>query len=240
MQAYGQPADVAGCQMNRANALASQGRYAEAVAGHEAALRLFQAHGLPASVAGCQMNRAKALESQGRYAEAVAGYDAVDISSLEPDARRKAHKGIGDALWKLGERDSAMDQYRAARRAMRRARRLARVDETRYEFLDQQRGLVRESVRCALEANRADEAFAAVQDGKAGMLGEMRRRSHECADDEPAAVIAARAGFTDLLRNPPDPDATRNEWAKWNVERTRLAAEFLDGWGRHHHAYRER
>jgi CHAT domain-containing protein len=230
---HGLPAYVARCLESMTAALHNQGRYAEAVAGYDAALPLLRQHGLPADVARCQLNRANALEGQGRYDEALTALYQVDASLLGWDLRRSYHQALGYALWSLGNRQNAHEHYTRARQLLRLARRVGGIDETSLEYVRKRSVLVEVAVQCALELDRPEDAFSAVQDGK-GVLGDLRQRLGDHPAAEPPEVLAARNRLVEWLRRPP-PGLTTDDYL---AERRQRTHAYLSAWGQFHHAYR--
>jgi tetratricopeptide (TPR) repeat protein/CHAT domain-containing protein len=197
---HGLPADLARCLASRANALESMGRSVEAVAGYGEALPLFRQHGLAAEVAGCLMNRANTLQSMDCFAEAVAAYEQIDCSALSEDDRVKYHGCFAGALCKVGQTSHGLEQYTLCRRTLRRARHLGGIDETSLEFVAIRQGNLHEAVRVALEEGRYALAFDTVQDGKAGVLGDLRQRLPALVCEDPELLLEARKELTDWLR----------------------------------------
>jgi CHAT domain-containing protein/tetratricopeptide (TPR) repeat protein len=197
---HGLPAELARCLTNRANALQSMGRSEEAVAGYGEALPLFREHGLPTDVAACLMNRANTLQSMGRYAEAVAAYEQIDCSALSEDDRVKYHGGFAGTLCKVGQPARGLEQYTLCRQTLRRARHLGGIDETSLEFVAIRQGNLHEAVRVALEEKRYVLAFETVQDGKAGVLGDLRQRLPALVCEDAELLLEARKELTDWLR----------------------------------------
>jgi CHAT domain-containing protein len=154
------------------------------------------------------------------------------------------------ALRALGQHREAVAGYADARRALRRARQLGRMDETSLKFGDEWARLYRFSVDTALAAGHPDQAHEAVCNGKAGLIGDLWLRQHEWAIDEPAEVGETRFDLTDWMRNcvpvleqgkstPLPSEIVHYQMQVQNYltgrdERTRTS---ITTWGQAHHAY---
>jgi CHAT domain-containing protein len=175
------------------------GQYQQAVDEYDKAERIFREHGLAVDVARCQANRAGAREQMGQYQQAVDEYKNVDVSRWSDDDKVKYHGGYGEALWQTGQQEESLEQFTQGRHCLRRARRTGGIDETSLEFVAERQGLVRRAVRHALEAKDDTLAFEAVQDGKAGVLGDLRGRNRDLPE-ESDEVRSARKSLTDAMR----------------------------------------
>lgn len=74
---HGTPSQYAQCLFDRSSALREAGRYVEALAGYDEALKTLKTDAPPGAMATYAVNRAIVLELLGRYAEAAADYQAL-------------------------------------------------------------------------------------------------------------------------------------------------------------------
>ena len=162
--------------------------------------------------------RALALQEQGRHGESIAIFESIEaaFAPVSEEDRQRFYVGFGDALWDAGRRDEALGSYTKARRLLRRARRLAGIDVDSPEFVAERLTVARRSVGRALDAGRTRLAFEAVQDGKAGILGDYRDT------DAPAEVVDV--GMHNLVRR------VRENLCRWlHHERDERIGRRLDG-----------
>jgi CHAT domain-containing protein len=187
------------CLKERAAALWHLGRNAKAIADCEAAIPGLRDQGASVAVADCQMLRAILLGSLSRDEEAVAAFEQVDTALLPPGIRKQFHVGLGDSLWRLGQRRRGLDEYTLARRALREERRQAHLDGTLLDFIGARDRAIDGAVHHALELGCRDEAFAAVQDGKASIFRDLQLRLRATPEERPQ-VSSARRLLVDCLR----------------------------------------
>ena len=196
----GMLAEVANCQFNRATTLMQLQEYEKAIKEFNQAERVFLAHGLEADVALCQMNRAYLLVSMKRYAEAVTEYKRAKPRLLDYDRQQRFNYGYGVALWHIGQKGEGLKKFTQELEAMRKARRTGGIDETNLEFIAARQQLVHDAVYYALEANQPKKAFDALQDGKAGVLGDLRQQNKQFIPTEDDSFQNARTALCNSLR----------------------------------------
>jgi CHAT domain-containing protein len=225
---------VAVCEMNRGNTLLDLDEHAKALAEYDEALPVLRQRGDLATAARCLANRARALRLLGRPAEAVDALGEVDTSVFREDELCCYHSALGKALWDLGQRDRALDHFTAARVAVRECRQGVGIDHTSLEFRKWAHGFIDQSVCCALDLGRMDEAFAAVQDGKASMLREMWQLRGSGRPDQSYGALAlteahnCRQRLAEWLRLPPPPGSPGGkDQARWQDELKERTAAYL-------------
>ncbi len=242
--------DLAGTFLNKGVALAEQGQLAEAVQEYDGAIAIRQtlvAEGhaeLGHDLAKVLLNKGHALRQQGQMAEAAAVFAQLSPELFRGDDRRRFHQSLGNLLWEQDEREQALEQFAQARRVLHQARRTAGIDETSLEYVAEREGFITRAVSCALELGRNEEAFAAVQDGKATVFGDLFARKDDPAEKEPEEVLAARARLVNVLRHPPErgqppvsdhraltqPGSLAERMAAWQAEVSRQTETYLRQW----------
>jgi CHAT domain-containing protein len=236
--------ELAGTFLNKGVALAEQGNLGEAVEEYDSAIAIREtlvAEGhneLWEDLAKALLNKGHALRQQGQLAEAAAVLARVSPEMFRGDDRRRYHQSLANLLWDQGEREKALEQFSHGRRVLHQARRTAGIDETSLEYVAEREGFIARAVNCALALGRDEEAFAAVQDGKATVFGDLYSRKGNC-EREPDEVLAARARLVSLLRNPPErsqdqgadaPHSPGEQWAAWQADVQRQTASYLRQW----------
>jgi len=162
----------------------------------------FSFQGLAAELAWCRNARADALAQLGRYAEAVAVYERINLRHSTEDELLIYHTGFGNALWQVSRPTEALEQITRARHALRQARRKGEIDETYLEFVEKRTQKVMQlAVQFSLAEGGPSLAFAAVQDGKAGVLSDLRQRSTPAAFAGDPELSKARRNLCHWLRD---------------------------------------
>jgi hypothetical protein len=127
-----------------------------------------------------------------RYDEAIAGFEQIASADLQGTALAKYHANLGDASGGSASGSTRSNTSNERVRAFAISAGLG-IDETTLEYVAGNSQLIEECVRRNLELNRFQDAFAAGQDGKGGVLGDLQQRLREFREDEPAGV-ATHAG----------------------------------------------
>jgi CHAT domain-containing protein len=237
--------ELAGTFLNKGVALAEQGNLAEAVLEYDRAIeirRTLVAEGqaeLRYELAKALLNKGHALRQQGRLAEAAEVFAQLSPELFRGDDGRRYHQSLANLLWDQGERERALEQFGRARRVLHQARRTAGIDETSLEYVAEREGFITRAVNCALVLARDEEAFAAVQDGKATVFGDLYSRKDGPCANEPEAVLAARAQLVNLLRHPPEkgqpagadsPGSPPERAGGWQADIHRCTESYLRQW----------
>jgi tetratricopeptide (TPR) repeat protein/CHAT domain-containing protein len=223
---------LAGAIMNMGNALRQLGRLREAVQEYEQAIairrRLVEQEGrteLANDLAAVLINKCLALEQQGNLEQSLATYRQLDPALFRGEDLRNYYDCLSNNLWQQGQREEALEHLFLAVAAYREARRSARLDETFLEYIAQRSDFLDRAVCRSLDAGREREAFACVQDGKAGVFGDLRSRLSAQAEADPDEVRTARQQLTGWLRSSQETDPER-----WRAEHTRRTREYLRVW----------
>ncbi len=235
--------DLAGTFMNKGVALAEQSKPDEAIREYDRAIairyRLVQEGRteLRGELAKTLMNKGHALRQQGKLAEAAVVFSRLSPELFRGDDRRRYHHSLGNLLWELGQREQALQQFTHARRILHQARRTAGIDETALGYVAEREGFITRAVNCALALGRTEEAFAAVQDGKATVFGDLRSRLADHPEQEPEEVHAERRRLVGFLRNPPerprhgtDSPADLERLTSWQSEVQHHTEAYLRQW----------
>jgi CHAT domain-containing protein/tetratricopeptide (TPR) repeat protein len=237
--------DLAGTFLNKGVALAELGKLAEAVLEYDRAIAIRQTlvsegrSELRHDLAKVLLNKGHALRQQGQLAEAAAVLGQLSPQLFRGDDRRRYHQSLANLLWEQGRREEALEQFAQARRVLHQARRTAGIDETSLEYVAEREGFITRAVNCALELDRNEEAFAAVQDGKATVFGDLYSRKEGPCEKEADEVLAARARLVSYLRNPPErcasgggdaPGSPGERLAVWQAEVSRHTEAYLRQW----------
>jgi CHAT domain-containing protein len=237
--------DLAGTFLNKGVALAEQGQLAEAVQEYDRAIAIRrtlveEGHAeLCHDLAKVLLNKGHALRQQGQLTEASSVFAQLSADLFRGDDRRRFHQSLGNLLWEQGQREQALEQFAQARRVLHQARRTAGIDETSLEYVAEREGFITRAVSCALELGRNEEAFAAVQDGKATVFGDLYSRKDGPVEKEPDEVLAVRARLVNVLRHPTErgdhraltqPDSPAERMAAWQAEVSRQTEAYLRQW----------
>jgi tetratricopeptide (TPR) repeat protein len=222
---------LAAARMNLGLALASLGRLEEAVAEYQRAIAirtaLIHRQGnaeLANDLARARKNLGAALAAQGKLDQALEVFQRLDTAHFQGDDLFKFHCTFGSLLWVRGRHDAALEQYSKAREIYRQVRRLAGIDDTSLEYVRERAEFLHECVCLPLARERFAEAYAAVRDGKAGVLNDMRSRRNGEAAREPRAVIEARTHLVRWLR---EESPGRLPPTEWSVELHRRTETYL-------------
>jgi tetratricopeptide (TPR) repeat protein len=244
-QEHGRPADIALCQAIQASIWAAtelpRPEEPKVVVDHNAARTLFQEHGLTAGGAPCQANSTTPLRANKALAKLVADYTRLDDSVLKGKDLQYYHSNLGRAHWFLNQREQALNHYQEARQAIRHARRCGGIDDTSLEFMAEWRDFFNEAIGCPLELGRHEEAFAAVQDAKGSILGDLRLRGNNVLMEEPADVRSSRQQLAEWLRQPSLPETIRSSEegaVRWRGELRQRTNAYLSVWNQHRHGCR--
>lgn len=225
---------------NRGNSYYHLGKHREAVASFDDAVKVLDgwAKEVPSAQSArdqALFNKANALRDLGDLAGALEIYKR----DLAPEQFRggdlaKYHLCLAQTLARAGRRGEAVRHLAIRRQCSRMARRAGGIDDLILEYVEAQDQVVRESVRCALEAGDDEEAFANVREGKASFFGDALQRPGG-SEAEPREVTQARAALTEWLAHPPSVRDEAGELAEcspkaWTAERDARANTYLGAW----------
>ena len=170
-----------------------------------------------------------------RSSDVLQVLERIDASPLTDDELHGYYGLFGEALWKCGRSADALEAFLLSRQALGRARQMGAGDESNLEFVadSQRRIFLANSVKYAIEARQVEMAFEAVQDGKAGLFGDIRNRLAGGVFAEPAGLAESRRELTSWLRRGPSSRVAVGEW--W-AEARGLAEAYLRGWRISRHA----
>lgn len=225
---------TAQCRENLANALRLLNQYQEALSAYEATLTVYQDLGLRSEEARCRMNRAGVLQLLGHLDEATAEFEGIDPVFFSPIDTQRLHANIGRILWTVGRREQALLRFNLGREALRTARGNNAVDFSNLEFIAEQSTFVDLCVDCALELDRRPDAFAAMQDGKASLFGDLRKFARRIYSDTPE-VQPSRQHLAEWMRSPPDGLPPE----EWHTEYRQRSEEFFRVWRIAQHQVRQ-
>ena len=225
------------CENHRGHSLKMLGRLEEAEAAVGRAEKAYAAENDAAGVALCQINRVLLLLLLDRSSDVLQVLERIDASPLTDDELHGYYGLFGEALWKCGRSADALEAFLLSRQALGRARQMGAGDESNLEFVadSQRRIFLANSVKYAIEARQVEMAFEAVQDGKAGLFGDIRNRLAGGVFAEPAGLAESRRELTSWLRRGPSSRVAVGEW--W-AEACGLAEAYLRGWRISRHARR--
>jgi len=171
--ATGAEVEIAVLDLERAALLRTRGQPAEAATLTEAALATFAARGMAVRAAQARLLLADCRADLGDGAAAERLYRAVldapagqELSALA----YRGHYGLGRLAEGRGETAAALAHYRQAVAALDAMGRDLRADELRASFLDDKQAVYAALVRVLLTLERPAEAFAVVEQAKAGVL----------------------------------------------------------------------
>jgi CHAT domain-containing protein/tetratricopeptide (TPR) repeat protein len=233
---------LAAALTNKGSALRGQGKLADALLAYEEGIgiarRLVEKDGrseLANDLASSVLNKALALLADRKPEESTVLFEQLSPALFRADDLGIFHHARAELLWEFGQREQALDELTRGRDVLCQARRTAGIDETTLEYIAQREGFLSLCVSRALELDHPLDAFAAVQDGKAAVFGDLRSRLRSPVENESTEVVQNRAELVHCLRHPPrrpqpdlPPDPT--QLAEWFHQLDRRTEAYLRAW----------
>jgi tetratricopeptide (TPR) repeat protein len=210
--ATGAVVEVALLDLERAALLRTRGQPAAALALAESALATFATRGMAVRAAQLRLLLADCQVDLGDRAAAERLYRAVLDAPAGQELAALAYRGrfgLGRLAESRGETEISLDHYRQAVAALDAMQRDLRADELRASFLDDKQAVYAALVRVLLALGELEEAFAVVEQAKAGVLLDFLATSLEQASRDTGE---REAGLWARLQ------ALREEW-RWHASK---------------------
>jgi CHAT domain-containing protein/tetratricopeptide (TPR) repeat protein len=191
------------------------------------------------------VNRGNLFAKRQYWQLALGEFASVTPELFVGEERRAFHTAYAIALSAVARPEQAMEQLALARRAFREGRRQAGVDDRSIGYVGRLAFFFHLTVTEPLDQGRIFEAFEAVQDAKATVLGDLHDRLLRFPLTVPTLVLNERRRVVDWLRqthegSEPDPSLPRTSlsppqqaWREWRAELERRTGVYISEWRIH-------